>query len=142
MIGDIAAEWLAFVIPGVTVWFGWRTIFSDKMYAIWLLDFTFAFLLGIIFQYFAIVPMRQLTPGQGMIAALKAYTLSLISWQVGMYGFMAFAQIYFFGYRLGHRAEANMPEFWFVMQFAMLTGFTTSYPVNWWLISSGIKENM
>jgi hypothetical protein len=24
----------------------------------------------------------------------------------------------------------------------MLAGFLTSYPVNWWLVSSGIKERM
>jgi len=28
------------------------------------------------------------------------------------------------------------------MQVAMLSGFATSYPVNWWLIRSGIKEKM
>ena len=36
--------------------------------------------------------MRGLSPGAGIVAALKADTLSLISWQVGMYGFMALAQ--------------------------------------------------
>ena len=43
---------------------------------------------------------------------------------------------------LGHRAEVDTPEFWFLMQVAMLSGFATSYPVNWWLIRSGIKEKM
>ena len=38
--------------------------------------------------------------------------------------------------------EARWPEFWFVMQIAMLAGFATSYPVNWWLIRAGIKEKM
>jgi hypothetical protein len=28
------------------------------------------------------------------------------------------------------------------MQIAMLAGFITSYPVNWWLIKVGIKERM
>lgn len=64
------------------------------MYAVWILDFVFAFALGIVFQYHAIVPMRDLSPGKGIVAALKADTLSLASWQVGMYGFMAFAQLY------------------------------------------------
>ncbi|MGE4197329.1 MAG: DUF4396 domain-containing protein, partial [Phycisphaerales bacterium] len=30
----------------------------------------------------------------------------------------------------------------FTMQIAMLAWFATSYPVNWWLIRSGIKERM
>ena len=142
MIGDIAAEWLAFVLPAVAIWVGWHSVFSEKIYAVWVLDFVFAFALGIVFQYFAIVPMRKLSPGQGIVAALKADTLSLIAWQVGMYGFMAFAQLYLLRHMLGHRAEVNTPEFWFMMQVAMIAGFITAYPVNWWLISSGIKEKM
>jgi len=34
-----------------------------------------------------------------------------------------------------------MPEFWFMMQIAMIAGFLTSYPV-WWLVEAGIKERM
>ncbi len=33
-------------------------------------------------------------------------------------------------------------EFWFAMQAAMVAGFLTSYPVNWWLVSAGVKERM
>jgi len=29
-----------------------------------------------------------------------------------------------------------------MMQIAMLCGFATCYPVNWWLIRTGIKERM
>ena len=29
-----------------------------------------------------------------------------------------------------------------MMQIAMLAGFGTSYPVNWWLLRKGIKEAM
>ena len=59
-----------------------------------------------------------------------------------MYGFMAFAQFYLFRHLLGVPLEVNTPEFWFVMQIAMIAGFCTSYPVNWWLIRVGIKERM
>ncbi len=79
MIGDVCAEWLAFFFPGIAVWLGWHSIFADKIYAVWVLDFLFAFGLGIVFQYFAIVPMRGLSFGAGIVAALKADTLSLAS---------------------------------------------------------------
>ncbi|HEY3680874.1 MAG TPA: DUF4396 domain-containing protein [Bradyrhizobium sp.] len=141
-IGDIIAEWLAFLAPSVAVWFGWHWLFDDKMYAVWVLDFLVAFLLGIVFQYFAIAPMRNLSFRDGMVAALEADTLSLIAWQIGMYGFMAFAQIYAFGRLFGARAPVDSPEFWFAMQWAMAAGFIVSFPVNWWLISAGIKEKM
>jgi hypothetical protein len=141
-LGDILAEWLAFAVPGIAVAFGWQSIFTDKMFAIWILDFIAAFGFGIVFQYFAIAPMRHLSFGEGVVAALKADTLSLIAWQVGMYGLMAFAQLYLFGHLLGRRAPVDSAEFWFTMQIAMLAGFVTSYPVNWWMIKAGIKEKM
>ena len=94
------------------------------------------------FQYFAIVPMRDLDLGEGIAAAIKADALSLASWQIGMYGFMIFAQLYWFARLFGLRAEVNSVEFWFAMQLAMIAGFLTAYPVNWWLIRSAIKEKM
>ena len=142
MIGDVLAEWLAFLVPTVAVWFGWRWLFAEKIFAVWIVDFIFAFVLGIVFQYFAIVPMRSLSPREGLVAAIKADTLSLLSWQVGMYGFMAIAQFLVFGGLFGTRVEVDSPEFWFAMQLAMIAGFITAYPVNWWLIKAGLKESM
>jgi hypothetical protein len=141
-LGDILSEWLAFFFPALAVWLGWKTIFSEKMFAVWILDYMFAFILGIAFQYFTIKPMRALSPAQGLVQALKADSLSLTAWQIGMYGFMAFAQFYLFRSLLGMRLAVNSVEFWFMMQLAMLAGFVTSYPVNWWLIRVGIKESM
>jgi hypothetical protein len=141
-LGDIISEWLCFAAPAVAVWFGFQSIFAEKMFAVWVADFIFAFALGIAFQYFTIAPMRGLGFRDGMIAALKADTLSLTAWQVGMYGFIAVAQIVYFRPLAGKPVEVNTPEFWFTMQLAMLCGFITSYPVNWWLIRAGIKEKM
>ncbi len=50
-----------FRVPAVAVWFGWHSLFAEKMFAVWILDFVFAFAIGIVFQYFAIVPMRELS---------------------------------------------------------------------------------
>jgi hypothetical protein len=59
-----------------------------------------------------------------------------------MYGFMTVAQFVLFVNVWPHELKPNMPEFWFMMQFGMLSGFATSYPINWWLIRRGIKEAM
>lgn len=141
-LGDICAEWLAFVFPTVAVWFGWHSVFGEKMFAVWILDYILAFLFGVAFQYFTIAPMRGLGVVAGIREAVKADTLSLTAWQVGMYGFMAWASLWLFGTVLGVRLNVASVEFWFMMQIAMLCGFVTSYPVNWWLIRSGIKERM
>lgn len=140
-LGDMIAETLAFLFPAIALVFGWKTIFADKTYAVWVLDFILAFGLGIVFQYFAIVPMRKLAPAEGLREAIKADALSLICWQIGMYGLMYLAQRYFSA-SFGQRAQPDSPVFWFAMQIAMIAGFITSFPANWWLISTGIKEKM
>ncbi len=129
-LGDILAEWYLFLAPA--------TLFGSRIYAAWALDYVLAFSIGIGFQYFTIVPMRHLTVKKGIVAALKADTLSLSAWQIGMYGWMAIAVFGIFG----HEVSKTDPVFWFMMQIAMLLGFATSYPVNWWLLRRGIKEQM
>ena len=141
-LGDILAEWLAFVAPTVAIAFGWHSLFAEKTYAVWILDFIVAYALGIVFQYFAIVPMRKLSASKGIVAALKADTLSLAAWQIGMYCLMAVLQFTVFKRAFGGKAPVDSVEFWGVMQLAMTAGFCTSYPVNWWLIRVGIKERM
>lgn len=141
-LGDIVAEWLVFLVPKVAVWFGWHGLFGEKMFATWIVDYLFAYAFGIVFQYFTITPMQHLGVAGGLWAAVKADTVSLTAWQVGMYGLMAFANFYLFGALLGARLKTDTAEFWFTMQLAMICGFVTTYPVNWWLIRSGIKEKM
>lgn len=141
-LGDLCAEWLVFAVPPIAMAFGWHTLFAEKMFAVWIIDYLFAFAFGILFQYWTIVPMRNLSVGAGLIAALKADTLSLTAWQVGMYALMAVANFWLFGDLLGVKLRTNSAEFWFTMQLAMICGFVTSYPVNWWLVSRGIKERM
>ena len=129
-LGDICAEWLTFVAP--------LMLFGHKLFGTWLVDYLFAYCFGIAFQYFTIAPMRHLSVGKGIWAAIKADTLSLTAWQVGMYGWMAIATFLIFG----HELEKTSPVFWFMMQLAMLLGFLTAYPVNWWLLRAGLKEKM
>ena len=129
-LGDLVAETALLLIP--------LTLFGHKIFAAWVVDFILAFLIGIAFQYFTLKPMRDIGPGKALVAALKADTLSLSAWQIGMYGWMAIATFAIFG----HELDKTGPIFWFMMQVAMLAGFVTAYPVNWWLLRTGIKEVM
>jgi hypothetical protein len=52
-------------------------------------DYIFALAFGIIFQYFAIAPMRGLGLKDGLIAAAKADVISLTAFEVGLFGWMA-----------------------------------------------------
>ena len=141
-LGDICAEWLIFAVPSVAILFGWKSIFNERIFAVWIVAFLFAYAFGIVFQYFTIAPMKGLSFRQGIVAAIKADTLSLVAWQAGMYGFMAIAHFWIFRQIIRAPLEVTSAEFWFMMQIAMLCGFVTSYPVNWWLVCSGIKEEM
>jgi hypothetical protein len=50
-LGDVAAEWWIFL--------GSLSIFGLTLFASYNIDYIFAYTLGIIFQYFSIVPMRK-----------------------------------------------------------------------------------
>ena len=141
-LGDIFAEWLTFAAPAVAVAFGWRSLFPDRIFAVWIVDFLFAYAFGVVFQYFTIAPMRGLPFARGIVEAVKADTLSLAAWQVGMYGFMAIASFIIFQRAFGMKLRPDSVEFWFMMQIGMIVGFLAAYPVNWWLIKSGVKEKM
>jgi hypothetical protein len=130
-LGDLLVE-------GVILSFVSFTLFGYHIFGSWVIDYAAAFLIGVAFQYFTIKPMKNLSPGKGLVAALKADSLSLTAWQVGMYGWMAIATFAIFG----HELPKDGPVFWFMMQIAMIAGFLTAYPVNWWLVKSGIKERM
>lgn len=131
VLADILCEYLVFT-------FGWK-LFGQPIYASYVIDLIVAWLFGIAFQYFMIQPMKQLSPAAGLKAAIKADTLSILSFQVGMYAWMA---IVYFVLWPGPHLDANQPTFWLMMQIAMVFGFFTTYPMNRWLVQSGIKESM
>lgn len=129
-VGDLAAEFLALAVP--------LRLFGKPIFGTWVYDYVLALIFGIAFQYFTIKPMKDLSPGEGLKAAVKADFLSLTAWQLGMYGWMAIASFAIFH----HELSQTSPVFWLMMQLAMLAGFVTAYPVNWWLLRRGIKEKM
>jgi hypothetical protein len=38
--------------------------------------------------------------------------------------------------------DPSTPAFWFIMSMALLVGFITAYPMNWWLVSRHMKHGM
>ena len=79
-LGDLCAEWLAFTVPAAASVFGWQSLFQEKTFAVWILDFLLAYGFGILFQYFTIAPMRGLSLKEGLWAAIKADTISIAAW--------------------------------------------------------------
>jgi hypothetical protein len=131
-LGDIIAE---FAIFGLGAAIAGETVFAEYVG-----DYVLAIALGLAFQYFAIAPMRGLSFRKGIIAAAKADILSLTAFEVGLFGWMALQAFVF--YPAPHQIHPNTPVYWMGMQAGMIIGFLTAYPVNAWLIRTGIKEAM
>ncbi len=105
----------------------------------WVFDYVLALIIGIYFQFYAIREMESISVFGGLWKAFKADVLSLSSWQVGMYGWMAIAIFVIFP---GLDGDKGSWLFWFMMQVAMLFGFVCAYPMNALLIKLGIKHGM
>lgn len=131
VIGDVIAEFSLLAL-------GW-TLFGSSLFAEYAGDLLLAWLVGIAFQYFAIVPMRNLSLKQGLIAAAKSDTLSILTFEIGLFGWMALTFFVFFPHPHLYPTQAG---YWFMMQVGMVLGFFTSYPMNRWLIKAGWKEAM
>ena len=43
---------------------------------------------------------------------------------------------------LGALSNPGHPEFWFVMSISLTLGFAVTFPLNWWLVSTGLKHGM
>ena len=104
-----------------------------------LLDFLLAWIFGVVFQYFTIAPMRGLPFRDGLKEAVRADTLSITAFQIGMSGWAALS--YFVLFPDPH-LHANRAIFWFMMQIGVVIGFLASYHVNVFLIKKGWKEKM
>jgi hypothetical protein len=131
-LGDVISE---FVVFGAAL-----TIAGLTLGAEYLGDYVLALILGIVFQYFAIAPMRGLGVRDGLIAAAKADFISLTAFQIGLFGWMAIMTFVLFP--APHTLMPNAAAFWLLMQVGMMIGFFTSWPANVWLIKRGIKVPM
>lgn len=94
------------------------------MYADFPLDFAFAWALGVVFQYFTIVPMRGIGKAEGIRAAIKADTLSILAFQLGLFlGMWIYQEVIF---------SPGLPKttatYWMMMQLSMVLGFFTAWP--------------
>jgi len=131
-LGDVGGEWL--------VWAAAWTIGSTaELGPEYILDLPLAWVFGILFQYFAIAPARgqvgELAP---LRDAIRSDTLSVLSFEVGLFGWMALSHYVIWQPPLPIDSSSH----WFMMQVGMCLGFLTSWPVNRWLLVKGVKEPM
>ena len=92
VLGDIVGEWL--------VYGSGASINGHSIWVELLVDYAFALLFGILFQYFSIAPMSGEYGIKTFWRAAKADVLSLTSFEVGAFGWMVIYQVGIFGYKL------------------------------------------
>lgn len=130
VIGDVLG-------PPIVFGFG-LTLLGNVHIAEYVAEFVLAYAFGIAFQYFPIRWMRNIPPREAILDAVKADTLALVAFEVGMFGWMALAHNVLLPWHL----SPDSAVFWFMMQIGMIFGFVTTYPANWLLIRTGIKSGM
>ena len=129
VIGDIISAQIVF-------WTGW-TLFGSRLFAEFLVLFVLAYIFGIAFQYLTIRAMRRISRRDALVEAIKAHTLALTAFEIGLFAWIAF--IYF---QFVPRSELTSPTYWFMMQIGMVLGFIASFPANWYLVRAGVKPGM
>lgn len=105
-IGDVISTWLIFI--------GSIVIFGSILATAVIFDFTFAWLLGVIFQYLAISEMRKVSLREGLVDSIKADTFSLAAFEIDLFGWMAIVALVISG--TTWHANPTEPVFWFMMQ--------------------------
>ena len=128
-LGDVIAEFAVFA-------FG-LTIAGLTLPAEYVGDYLFAVTLGIVFQYFAIAPIRGVGLKEGLKAAAKADVISLTFFEIGLFGWMAVMTFVLFP--APHHIAPSSAAFWLLMQVGMMIGFFTSWPANVWLVNPGYQ---
>lgn len=128
LLGDIVGEWIVF---GTGAKIRGREIWVE-----FLLDYAFALIFGIGFQYWSIAPMSGDYGWNSVVRAAKADFLSLTFFEIGLFGWMAIFQLAIFQSKL----EMDNVVYWWMMQIGMFFGHWTAFPINWWLIKADIKE--
>ncbi|TAL90511.1 MAG: DUF4396 domain-containing protein, partial [Candidimonas sp.] len=110
-------------------WSGWTDLALE--YALGF-GFGWAF-----FQAFA---MRGMAGGSYLRSLKLTFLPELLSMNLLMAGMVATASQLMPWITGG--ADPMRPGFWFVMSMALVVGFSLAYPMNWWLVTHGLKHGM
>ncbi len=84
--------------------------------------------------------MRDMAGGSYMRALSSTFFPELLSMNCLMAGMVPTMTLAMKNAPASHNPSA--PAFWFIMSMALLAGFITAYPMNWWLVSRHMKHGM
>ena len=103
-------------------------------------DIALEYVLGFGFGWsiFQALFMRENAGGSYRRALASAFFPELLSMNCLMAGMVPVA----WAMKAPASRDPSGPTFWFIMSMALLFGFITAYPMNWWLVSRHMKHGM
>ncbi len=105
-------------------------------------DIALEYVLGFGFGWsiFQSLFMRNMAGGSYRRALSSTFFPELLSMNFLMAGMVPAMTLAMASNAVSH--DPSGPSFWFVMSMALLVGFITAYPMNWWLVSRHMKHGM
>lgn len=110
---------------------------NTPMYVDMGIEYVVGFLVGwLLFQTIPMMNMNHTSFRDAVRTGFWAELLSLTFMVVGM-----FPAMYVFMHLWSAMSPAS-PVFWLVMSVSILIGSIVTYPINWWMVSKGMKHGM
>jgi len=103
-----------------------------------ILEYVLGFAIG--WTIFQALFMRDMAGGSYKRALTSTFVPELLSMNLLMAGMVPTMMI--LKAHIQSASDPTRPSFWFVMSMALLVGFVTSYPINWWLVANHLKHGM
>jgi Domain of unknown function (DUF4396) len=100
------------------------------------IEYVSAFVVGLL--VFQALMMRGMYGGDYLLAVRKTFFAETVSMNAVMVGMIPAMVVLM--HRVPSARSRTTPEFWFVMGLATIAGGFTAYPINWWLVRSGLKH--
>ena len=98
--------------------------------------------LGFLFGWtiFQALFMRDMAGGNYALSLRMTFLPEFVSMNGLMAGMIALSVPW--RQAVGSLAAPTHPEFWFILSLSLTLGFAVTYPLNWWLVSTGLKHGM
>ena len=98
--------------------------------------------LGFLFGWtiFQALFMRGMAGGNYALSLRMTFLPEFVSMNALMGGMIALSVPW--RQAAGMLATPTHPQFWFIFSMSLTLGFAVTYPLNWWLVSAGLKHGM
>ncbi len=105
-------------------------------------DFGLEYILGFSFgwAFFQAYAMKKMAGGSYTKSLKMSFLPEFLSMNLLMTGMVLLMSI--MKPAIAGSDDPLRPEFWFVISMALIVGFIFAYPMNWWLVSNGMKHGM